>query len=120
MSKTKKKKHFRALPGSPGYRVSDDGEVQSCWLLGRYAVIGVTWHTMQPHVRYGRPRLRIWNRRKTRRMEYTIGRLVLLAWRGPAPVTKPYVLHRNGRMHDDRLSNLAWSKSPQRRKPSKA
>lgn len=98
---------WRAIPGHPGYEVSDDGRVRSLDRLvgGRWGARRFPGANLTPspdkdgYLRVGLGR---GNGRKP------ISRLMLLAFVGPAPADKPLACHRDGVNSNNVLSNLYW------------
>lgn len=108
---------WKEVPELPGYRVNDLGRVQSRVKRGRHNGLDEDWRDVQPHLRHGRRWIRVKSRREGRRTAYQVGRLVLLAFRGPSKMPDHvYVHHGNDKVADDRLANLRWSPSLQRRR----
>ena len=90
---------WRKIPGYEDlYEISDTGEVRSC-VSGR--TLSQRWH-----LRVGHWRVKLWAENKGR--TFLISRLVLLAFRGVAPVKAWTASHLNGDARDNRLENLAW------------
>ena len=92
---------FRAI--KPGYRVSDDGRVQSCVIPGRYPKISDEWRDLKPS-RRTRGYLAVYLGRNVVRM---VHRLVLEAFAGPCPEGME-CLHGDGNPANNRLDNLRW------------
>lgn len=90
-----------------GYRVSNDGIIESCWhQQGRTLELSNNWKILKPtknHYGYLQVTLRINNKRKS----CYIHRLVALAF-----IENPYnyslVCHINDNKEDNRLENLRW------------
>jgi hypothetical protein len=98
---------FRPIDGYPGYRVSREGEVVSCWTRrGRLCLLGNDWHPLKPiHRRWGHLTVNLC--RAGKKASRSIHRLVLEAFVGPCP---PGLIccHRNGDPADNRVENLRW------------
>lgn len=87
---------WRAIPGYPGYRVSDDGRVE-----GKRDFI-------TPRERNGY--LRVWMKREDGMFKWRpVHLLVLTVFVGAKPFPKAEGAHVNGKMQDNRVGNLAWS-----------
>lgn len=71
------------------------------------------WVTLQPFLGDGRRYVRL--KEDNKRRDWMVGKLVLTAWADEQPPDKPYVWHKNGKIADDRLENLCWSKTKQYR-----
>jgi hypothetical protein len=104
---------YRPIPGFPGYRVGDDGTVQSCWKQvsrgyggGSYYVQGETWRSLKPR-RNPQGHLSVTLRRDARSHSRWVHRLVLEAFVGPCPAGME-CCHNNGDPADNRLVNLRW------------
>jgi HNH endonuclease len=98
---------FRPIEGFPGYRVSREGEVQSCWnRRGRRGGMADTWLPLRPiGLRYGYLGVNLHrDHAKYRRL---IHHLVLEAFVGPRP---PDLIccHWDGNPANNRLENLRW------------
>lgn len=101
-----------AIPGWPGYQVSDRGRVRSVDRVlsdGRRAA-GRMLRAAGNGKGYRYVRLSAGGRRK----RHHIARLVLLAFTGPAPEGAE-ACHGNGRRRDNRLANLRWGTRPENR-----
>jgi len=104
---------YRPIPGLSGYRAASDGRIQSCWSRGRYSRKCAEYHDLEPAEHHGRPVVRIKRRREGARVQYRVAELVLLAFQGPAPDSKPHPWCVNEDQWDCRPENLRWSGVPQ-------
>lgn len=98
-----KKTEIRAVPGYPGYFVTEDGEVYSKVHSAK------AWGKRLSPVpdKDGYPRLEMsiaGDRRKV-----SVHRLVALAFLGPQPADKPEIRHDDGNPAHNHYTNLAWS-----------
>lgn len=105
--------NLKLIPDEPGFAVSDDGRVWSCWQNTRGPgggkrhkknwVKGDEWREVEPHLcsldDYFSVTLYTGNVR--------IHRLVLTVFVGPCPEGKE-ACHRNSDKHDNRIENLYW------------
>lgn len=104
---------YRILAAFPGYRIGDNGCLQSCirWRgcgQGRVPVhyLSSTWRNLKPALdRRGRRRYTL--RRDNKSYRFRAARLVLHAFVGPCPAEME-CCHENGDETDDRLENLRW------------
>ena len=106
---------IRALPGCPGYAVTDEGRVLSYWTrAGNRYVIGAEPHELADFdrkLRDGSPsgyRSVCLRRDGKRRRNYYVHELVLLAFVGARPTLDHEACHGNGKRDDNRLTNLRW------------
>lgn len=99
---------WREIPEFPGYRVSDQGEVQTAWKqAGRGKTeIGDTWKSLRPN-RVGLGYARYGLQAGGKRLHPYGHCLVLAAFVGPRPEGMQ-VLHSNGDCTDNRLANLRY------------
>lgn len=75
---------FKKIEDFPGYRVSDEGDVQTCRLMGCKGGLGEVWRTMKPSVKdSGHLYVRL--RRDGKYHTRYVHRLVLEAFVGPCP-----------------------------------
>lgn len=98
--------YYRAIEGFPGYRISCQGEVESCWLRrGRYRLPTDIWRPLTPILRdrYLTVNLPKRGGKAIRR----IHRLVLEAFEGPCPPGR-IACHRDGDRLNNDLLNLYW------------
>lgn len=87
---------WRAIPGFPGYRVSDDGRVE-----GPRCIV-------KPEPRNGYLRVRM--KREDGLFKWRpVHLLVLAVYVGAKPFPKAEGAHVNGKVQDNRVGNLAWS-----------
>jgi len=101
--------------GFPGYRVGDDGFVQSCWKKvslglggGTRSIITDEWRRLKPGVlKSSHLVVDLYDRDGKSKM-YQVHRLVLLAFVGPCPLGKLTRHFPNRDPADNRLSNLLW------------
>lgn len=89
---------WKRAPGEPNYDVSNKGRVRNA----------NTKHILKPVERDGR-RLISTPRVNGKQKQVRVHRLVLLAFRGPPPVGKPYGTHRDGNPANNVLTNLRWA-----------
>ena len=98
---------YRPIEGFPGYRVSDSGEVQSCWnRRGRRGGMTDIWLPLKPIPdRHGHLAVNL--HRDGRKERRSIHHLVLGAFVGPRP---PGLIccHWDGDPANNRLGNLRW------------
>jgi hypothetical protein len=97
---------YRPIKGYPGYRVSRDGDVQSCWGRGRHNKPRGTWRPLKSIVRGG-GYLYVNLHRDGVKTARFIHHLVLEAFVGPRP---PGLIccHYDGNPSNNRLENLRW------------
>ena len=95
--------HFRVINGYPGYRVSDQGEVQSRWGRTVYRTLTDTWLPLKPVLCRGYPTVNL-SDGVTKRRHY-LHHLVLEAFVGPRP-TGLICCHNDGDRTNNRLENL--------------
>lgn len=104
---------WRNVPGYEGlYEVSDNGIVKSLDREVRARKTSENTYTkkgriLKTHLRLGRPRVTLYDVHGATKT-YTVGRLVLMAFDGPIPEGKPWVLHWDDNPDNNRLSNLRW------------
>ena len=97
---------FRPVEGYPGYRVSGDGRVESCWTRrGRYCIPTETWRPLKPILRNGYPTFNL--ARGGKKSACRIHRLVLESFVGPCPEGM-VACHGDGDRANNALSNLRW------------
>ena len=95
---------FKDIVGWPGYRVSNDGVVESC--RTKAGTCSSIWRTVAvSKTRDGYLQVHLWNRRKNKLRR--IHTLVLEAFVGPPPPNHQ-VCHENNNRGDNRLENLRW------------
>jgi hypothetical protein len=100
------KDEFSPVEGYPGYRVSGDGRVESCWTRrGRYCIPTETWRPLKPILRNGYPTVNL--ARGGKKTICKIRRLVLEAFVGPCPEGM-VACHNDGDRANNDLSNLRW------------
>jgi len=97
--------HFRTIEGFPGYRVSRDGEVRSCWSRGFRRTLTDTWQALKP-IRRGRY-LTVNLSDGGRKVARFVHRLVLEAFVGPRPEGM-VCCHDDGDPANNRVENLRW------------
>lgn len=105
-------KEIKDIPGMPGYRVDDSGQVWSSWRTQGYAggwAISSIWKKLKPHPNgkddfHMKVTLSVDGKRRHLFVHY----LVLLAFVGSRPTSKHEARHLNGKEWDNRRSNLAW------------
>lgn len=97
---------YRPIPDFAGYRVSRDGEVQSCWVRrGRYRLPIDNWFRLTPIIRDGYLTVNL--PKKGGKAIRRIHRLVLEMFVGPCPAGH-IACHRNGDRLNNALTNLYW------------
>src|SRR4051794_9775270 len=97
---------FRPVEGYPGYRVSGDGRVESCWTRrGRLCVQSENWLPLKPILRNGYPTVNL--PRGGKKSACRIHRLVLESFVGPCPPGM-VACHGDGDRANNDLSNLRW------------
>ncbi|HEU5115718.1 MAG TPA: HNH endonuclease [Isosphaeraceae bacterium] len=90
----------------PGYRVSRDGRVESCWTRrGRYCIPTDNWRPLKPIFRSGYPTVNL--PRGGKKTICKIHRLVLEVFVGPCP-EGCVACHNDGNRANNDLSNLRW------------
>lgn len=89
---------YRDVPGFPGYRIGDDGSVQSCRIGGR-------WKPLKPKFTRGHAYVGLW--RDGKQINRYVHRLVLEAFVGPCPDGLEGC-HFDDDPWNNRLSNLRW------------
>lgn len=104
---------YRELDDFPGYRVGNDGSLQSCWTkqqlgngMGTRSVIGKEWRSRKAVVLPSGRRMFHLVRNGRRFSKYAY-HLVLLAFVGQRPKGRE-ACHKNGICDDDRADNLRW------------
>lgn len=101
---------WKPVPGFPGYRVSDQGRVRSCFRqMGKgkgWVVSNNITRILSPgHDRDGYTQVRL--ARNGKYSPLRIAALVMLAFRGPPP-TGLEICHNNNVCDDNRLANLRY------------
>lgn len=95
---------YRDIPGFPGYRVSNTGDVQSCrWSLD------APWRSMSPSVTKS-GHLKLILSKEGNSVTITVHTLVLNAFVGPRPDGME-CRHLDGNPANNRLENLRWGTS---------
>jgi hypothetical protein len=98
--------HIRPIDGYPAYRVSRDGEIQSCWSRTVHRTLTDVWLPLKPvHTRQYRTVNLCDGVRKRRRY---IHRIVLEAFVGLRPEGMA-CCHNDGDPTNNRLDNLRWA-----------
>jgi HNH endonuclease len=97
---------FREIADFPGYRISKDGVVQSCWGRGRRDWRNGTWHPLKPVRRDGNY-YAVNLHRDGEKVSRYIHRLVLESFVEPRPPGMA-CRHLDGDPANNRLENLAW------------
>lgn len=110
---------YKEIDGYPGYRVGDDGSIQSHWRSSRWGrVFTKDWHPMKPSVKKdrtpGRAYMYLNLVKDGKARTFRVHRLVLTAFVGPCPEGME-TRHINGNPMDNRLENLAWGTPEQNR-----
>jgi hypothetical protein len=98
---------YMPVEGFPGYRVSDSGEVQSCWnRRGRRGGMTDSWLPLKS-IRRGRDNLVVNLHRDGVKSARYVQHLVLAAFVGPRP---PGLVccHWDGDPSNNRVANLRW------------
>lgn len=101
MKMTRTRERWKAIPGYPKYQVSDFGHVRR----------SDSKKLLTPSDGEGRLRVNLCPRNSSGCGSFKtvrVHRLVLLAFRGYAPVGKPLGTHRDGNSQNNRLANLRW------------
>jgi len=96
------KEQWKPIPGFPDYEVSNMGLVRSYKWKNRGPNAP---HVLKPAIVHGYWAVVL--RRNNKNHTFTIGRLVLLAFRGPCPEGCE-VCHNDGDPTNDHLDNLRW------------
>lgn len=98
--------HYRSIEGFPGYRVSRNGEVQSCRSRAARKKLADSWSLLKPIPRRG-GYLTVNLGGGPRKVARYIHHLVLEAFVGPRP---PGLIccHNDGDRTNNRLENLRW------------
>jgi hypothetical protein len=98
---------FKPIEEYPEYRVSRDGEVQSCWSVGRRPSFQTdTWRRLKPTPQH-RGHMAVCLVRGGEKKTCHVHRLVLEAFVGPCPVGME-CCHNDGDPANNRLENLRW------------
>jgi hypothetical protein len=97
---------FREIAGFPGYRVGQEGTVQSCWRRGPKPRMTSDWHTLRGGVARRHRYVWLFLPGRGRTFAY-VHHLVLEAFVGPRPPGTE-ACHNNGDPSDNRLENLRW------------
>lgn len=84
------------------YLISSHGAL---WSLPRQGTKG-GWIKGRPHC--GDQHFYVILHEREKKEQTTLGKLVALAWIGPPPINKPFVLHGNGDCWDDCVLNLRY------------
>jgi hypothetical protein len=97
---------YREIPGHPGYRVSREGEVQSCWGKSVPPRLTDAWFSLKPIPRRG-GYLTVNLGGGVKKVARFIHRLVLEAFVGPRP---PGLVccHSDRDRTNNRLENIRW------------
>ena len=101
---------FRIIEGYPGYRVSRDGGVESCWSRTVYKTLTSTWLPLKPVPCRGYLTVNPSDGFKKRRRY--VHRLVLEAFVGPCPEGM-VCRHLDGDRTNNRVENLDNVPAPQ-------
>ena len=97
---------YRQIEGFPAYRVSRDGEVQTCWSRTVHKTRTENWRTLKPVRRGPYLTVNLGNGSK-KKVARTIHRLVLEAFVGPRPAGC-VCCHNDGNPTNNAVSNLRW------------
>jgi len=107
---------YLPIRGYPGYFAGADGTVWSSWTNENPSRQLTAWHRLKKRIEHGRHRAHVADKDRMP-VRLLVGWLVLMAFKGPpADKTAKFVWHINDDLLDDRLSNLRWSRRPQRAK----
>ena len=90
---------WRDVPGYPGYRASNGGQIQRRLRNGTYRLLRPSKPCPYPQIS-----VLVDGKRKTRRVHA----LVCRAFHGRPPSRKHIACHKNGNRADSRASNLYW------------
>lgn len=99
------------IPGFPGYRVTDNGHVWSCWRRGgnRWGVgFQNWWRKLKPKTNPDGYQIITMRSAEGRQTEWRIHVLVLTAFVGPRPTGMVACHFPNRDPADNRLTNLRW------------
>ena len=97
---------YREVPGFPCYRVGTDGSVWSCWTVGKNPRPGQQWRRLRtPHLKSGYQQITLCH--DCVRHKWSVNRLILFAFVGPAPPGKE-CRHLDGNKDNNCLENLLW------------
>ncbi|XXX79250.1 HNH endonuclease signature motif containing protein [Sorangium sp. So ce134] len=100
-------RHWADIVGWPGYRVSRDGIVESCWSKGgRTRKLTATWREL-PTFQSPKGHLRVAVYGHGRRGKLLVHRAVLEAFVGPCPPGMEGC-HNDGDPTNNRIENLRW------------
>ena len=100
-----KEKKWAEIPGWPGYRVSDNGEVQSCRDCAGYD--SGAWHYISLFTdKGGYKKFTLHYRQRTAFVGVHV--VVLSCFGGRRPPGNSMGLHKNGIRDDNRIENLYW------------
>ncbi len=98
-------REWRPIPGWPGYRVSNDGCVETCKTNG--GLLSENWKPKKSSVdEDGYLRLKLTH--KSRTVFTGVHDLVLIAFGPPRPPGDSMCCHANGQRQDNRIDNLRW------------
>jgi hypothetical protein len=96
----------KEVPGFPGYRVTPDGRVWTCWLRGRWPRMTDRWRAIRPATSdQGYLNLHLF--RSGHSQCCRVHRLVLEVFVGPCPKGMQ-CRHLDGNPANNRLENLCW------------
>lgn len=116
----KVEERWRKVVGTPGYEVSNLGNVRGLDREVRCA-FGATRRipgkALRTKLSRGAPEVTVWHGGARRCVR--VHRLVAEAW-VPNPERLPFVTHLNGDKTDNRAENLAWVRPPRRKAKRKA
>lgn len=100
-----RERKWAEVPDWPGYRVSDDGIVQSCRTNHGYRTD--RWRVMKPFMTEdGYAKVHLSN--NCRKLKTGVHRLVLICHGPPCPGPSAHAMHGNGNKLDNRIENLSW------------
>src|SRR5689334_10373035 len=97
---------IREIEGFPGYRVSTEGVVESCWTRGFNPKLTGTWKPLKGGITRGRRYVWLFDQQRDRHIRY-VHEIVLSTFIGPKP-SGMEACHENDVGLDNRLSNLRW------------
>lgn len=98
---------WKPVVGFPGYRVSDDGRIETCHQKFRDTLAAGDWHPMTPSPS-SKGYLRVSLCRDGKRFDRYIHRLVLEAFVGPCPQGMEGCHDPDPNRENNRLQNLRW------------
>lgn len=97
---------WKDIPEFDGYRISNEGLLQSCFVRGSRSHLSAEWREVQAH-ESNNGYMQVTLYRRGARHLHRIHVLVLLSFVGPRP-SGFQACHLNGNRKDNCLSNLRW------------